>query len=168
MQRTDEKEASTTDFSLDDEFSGVGESAERSPASSRSESNGGRLGGVFSPKVFLGVLLASLLGAFLGGSIPVVGFVGRFLGLFAVGFGVGLLSGRRRYLEVGLAGAFASGLLWVLTTLTSTFAFAPFAVELLAQYGLAIAGVGAGAGLLASLAGHYFGRDLRDGLTRDI
>lgn len=168
MQRTDEKEpsaadVSAADVSLDEDLAG---STERS--SSPSSAGGSRVGGLFSPKLFLGVLLASLLAAFLGGAVPIVGFVGRFLGLFAVGFGVGLLSEKRRYLEVGLAGAFASGLLWVLTTLTSTFAFAPFAVELLAQYGLAIAGVGAGTGVLASLAGHYFGRDLRDGLTREI
>ncbi|QIB75175.1 hypothetical protein GL213_04510 [Halogeometricum borinquense] len=163
MQRSDEKEPSTTEFSLD---SVTDESSATS--SNSATSNESRLAGLFSPKLFVVVFLASLLGAFLGGSIPIVGFIGRFLGLFAVGFGAGLLSGRSHYAEVGLGGALAFGLLWVLTTLTSGFAFAPFAVELLAKYGLAIAGAGAGVGLLTTVIGHYFGRDLRDGLTRDI
>ncbi|MFC6824504.1 hypothetical protein [Halopelagius fulvigenes] len=171
MQRSDETESATpstsvsaSDFGLD----GFGtDSGEGDAAARRSESSGSgrRLGRVFSPKSFAVVLVCSLAGLLVGGAVPFVGFVTRFLGLFAVGFAVGLLASRRRYLEVGLAGALASGLTFVLSTLTT---FVPFAVDFLAQYGVAVAGIGAGAGLLASLAGHYFGRDLRDGLTRDI
>jgi hypothetical protein len=170
MQRSDEKEASS--FSLDDLGVDAGDAGDDSAVASGPSESGaaasrrGRLGRAFSPKSF-GVLVVLLLaGMFLGGAVPVVGFVGRFLGLFAVAFAVGLVSSRRRYLEVGLAGALASGLGFVLGTLTSVFA--PFAVQFLADYGAAVVGVGAGAGVLASLAGHYFGRDLRDGLTREI
>lgn len=162
MQRTDERDTSATDFSSDADVGGRSE-----PSAGRANADpSGRAGGPFAPKPFLGILLASFVGAVLGGSVPIVGVFGRFLGLLAVGFGVGLLSDRRRYLEVGLAGALVSGLLMVLSTLFSVFA--PFALDLVARYGLAIAGAGAGAGLLAAVVGHYFGRDLREGLTREI
>lgn len=169
MQRSDETESTTTassvsasDFGLD----GFGSESGEDDASAGRPTGGSRLGRAFSPKSFAVVLCLSLAGLLVGGAIPLVGFVGRFLGLFAVGFAVGLTASRRRYLEVGLAGALASGLAFVLSTLTA--AFAPFAVDFLAKHGVAVAGMGAGAGLLASLAGHYFGRDLRDGLTRDV
>ena len=123
-----------------------------------------RLG--FSPRSFLAVLLLSVVAMFLGSAIPIVGVVGQFVGLFAAAFAVGLAGSRRRYLEVGLAGALAAALGFVALPLTSVLF--PFAVRVLSEYGVAIAGVGAGAGLLASLLGHYFGRDLRDGLTRDV
>ena len=51
---------------------------------------------------------------------------------------------------------------------TLTNAFFPFAVRLLTEYGVVIAGVGVGVGALAALVGHYVGRDLRDGLTREL
>jgi len=124
---------------------------------------GGRL---FSPRSFLAVLLLSVAGLFVGSAVPIVGFLGQFVGLFAVAFGVGLVGSRRRYLEVGLAGAVAAGAGFVLSVLTSIFPL--FAADLLGEYGLAIAGVGVGAGLLVSVAGYYFGRDLRNGLTRDL
>ncbi|MGQ4555128.1 hypothetical protein [Halobellus sp. GM3] len=120
----------------------------------------------FSIRSFLLVLALSVVGVVAGGSIPLVGSVGQFVGLFVVAFGVGAVGSRRRYLEIGLAGAVAAGLAFVLGTLTSVFA--PVALRILADYGIAIAGVGTGAGALASLAGYYFGRDLRDGLTRDV
>ena len=124
------------------------------------------LQGAFSVRSFLVVLALSLVGVVAGGSIPLVGSVGQFLGLFLVTFVIGAVGSRRRYLEVGLAGAVAAGIAFVLGTLTSVFA--PVAVSVLADYGVAIVGVGTGAGVLASLAGHYFGRDLRDGLTRKV
>jgi hypothetical protein len=167
MQRSDEKEASS--FSLDDLGVDLGDDSPSASASTEAQTSsrrGGRLARAFSPKSF-GVLVVLMLGGMLlGGAIPLVGFVGRFLGLFAVAFAAGLVSPRRRYLEVGLAGALTSGLGFVLGTLTTVFA--PFAVQFLADYGTAVVGVGAGAGVLASLAGHYFGRDLREGLTRDL
>jgi hypothetical protein len=161
MQRTDQREQTADAV------------AEREPgddavSTDRRSSGGvrGRLGRLFSLRAFLLALVLSLVGLFLGGAVPVVGFVGRYVGLFAAAFVVGLVAQRRRYLEVGLAGGLASGLGFVLSAVTS--AFLPFAVSLLAEYGLAVAGVGAGVGLLVSLAGHYFGRDLRDGLTREV
>jgi len=180
MQRSEEQEERTIDSTSllddgelrsEDTRGATGESADDASA------RGGRLRRVlpsapgslrspFSIRSFLVVLALSVVGVVAGGSIPLVGSVGQFLGLFVVAFAVGAVGSRRRYLEVGLAGAIAAGLAFVLGTLTSVFA--PVAVRILADYGVAIAGVGVGAGLLASLAGHYFGRDLRDGLTRDV
>lgn len=125
-----------------------------------------RLGGLFSVRWFLLALVLSVVGIVVGGAVPLVGFVTRLLGLLAAGFALGLLSSRRRYVEVGLAGGIAAGLGFVLSTLTS--AFFPFAVRLLADYGVAIAGVGAVTGALVMIVGHYLGRDLRGGLTRDL
>jgi hypothetical protein len=175
MQRSDEAEQSVDDLLADvDRLTGddTDESTDRrqsAPTASRDASNSsgrGRLGGLFSVRTFLVALVLSLVAVVAGGAIPLVGFVGRLVGLFAVAFAVGVLASDRHYVEVGLAGALASGAGFVVSTLTA--AFFPFAVRLLSEYGIAIAGVGAGVGALAALAGHYFGRDLRDGFTRDL
>ena len=178
MQRSDERDADYDDPAalLDDDPNGIDDTAVHPEAGRESSTSGGRLRGLlpslsgvgpsFSLRSFLVVLVASLAGVIAGGSIPIVGSIGRFLGLFAVAFVVGAVGSRSRYLEVGVAGAAAAGTAFLLGTLTSIFA--PVAVQVLADYGVAIVGVGTGAGLLVSLAGHYFGRDLRDGLTRDV
>ncbi|MFC6989265.1 hypothetical protein ACFQJD_12095 [Haloplanus sp. GCM10025708] len=129
---------------------------------STADESSGRLGGWFSVRAFLLVLVASLVALVVGGSIPVVGLVGRFVGLFVVAFAAGLLADGRRYVEAGVAGGLASGLGFVLSSLATPL------FPVVAQYGVEIAGVGATTGALVSLAGHYFGRDLRDGLTRDL
>ena len=172
MQRSDERETDELDAAelLDDDIGS--DAAARSEPTTETSSDGrlrGALSGIgpsFSLRSFLVILVASLAGVIAGGSIPIVGSIGRFLGLFAVAFAAGLVGSRSRYLEVGLAGAVAAGAAFLLGTLTSIFA--PVAVQFLADYGVAIVGVGTGAGLLVALAGHYFGRDLRDGLTRDV
>jgi len=173
MQRSDEREADDRiDASelLDDD---IGSDTPSQSDSTAETSSGGRLRGAlsgigpsFSLRSFLVILVASLAGVIAGGSIPIVGSIGRFLGLFAVAFAAGLVGSRSRYLEVGLAGAVAAGAAFLLGTLTSIFA--PVAVRVLADYGVAIVGVGTGTGLLVSIVGHYFGRDLRDGLTREV
>ncbi|ELZ78238.1 hypothetical protein C455_11163 [Haloferax larsenii JCM 13917] len=164
MQRSDQRES---ERSTSDILSGLnlGED-DSSPTSQSSEKKPGRLGRLFSARAFLLALVLSIGGLVVGGAIPLVGFIGRFVGIAAAGFLLGLVGSKRRYVEIGLAGAIAAGLAFVLSTLASVFA--PFAVQLLADYGLAIAGVGALSGGLAGLVGHYFGRDLRDGLTRDV
>jgi hypothetical protein len=127
--------------------------------------------GLFSLRSFLVLVVASLVGVVVGGVVPIVG---RYLGLFAVAFLAGLVGSRRRYVEVGAAGALASGLTFLLSAVTT--ALTPLGAGLLgrlgaaglAEVGVTVAGIGVGTGLLVSLAGHYFGRDLRDGLTRDV
>jgi len=126
---------------------------------------GRRVGRIFEGKPFLLALVAVTGGMLLGGSVPLIGAAGRFAGIFAVAFALGLAWSRRRYLEVGLAGALAAGLGFLLGVLTSLF---PVGVAVLGDHGVAVAGVGAGTGALTALAGYYFGRDLRAGMTRDV
>jgi hypothetical protein len=181
MQRSDESERSRSVDELladaerltDEDTTAEGsheEPDEGVRADEREPSTGGRirgrLGGLFSVRTFLLALVLSVVAVVAGGAVPIVGVLGRLAGLFVVAFAIGVLGNERHYLEVGLAGALASGLGFVVGTLTS--AFFPFAVRLLSEYGVAIAGVGAGVGALAALVGHYVGRDLRDGLTREL
>lgn len=103
--------------------------------------------------VFVSVLLAS--------SVPLLGAVGAPVGVFAGAFALGLASGNRRYLEFALAGALVSGL--------GAFQGSLFRIALLSDVGFApFFAVAAGIGLAAAVLGHYFGRDLRDGLTADL
>lgn len=132
----------------------------------------GRLRRVFSLRAFLLALVASLAGLVAGGlvpvvgSLPLVGLVGRYVGLFVVAFALGLWFEHRRYVEVALGGATAAALGFVVSVVFSTFL--PVGVRLLSEYGTTVAGVGAGAGCLVAVAGYYFGRDLRAGLTREV
>jgi hypothetical protein len=113
-------------------------------------------GRYFSPKEYValvGVLSASLLAG-----ATVLPIAGRMIGMFAAAFAVGLLASKRRYLEVGAAGVSVGG---VGAVLNHAFIAA-------AGSGQRIVAVGATVGLLAALVGYYFGRDLRDGLSRDV
>jgi len=123
---------------------------------------GRRVRRLFSPRAFLLALVLSVAGLVAGGAVPVVGYLGRFLGIALAAFALAFLSGGRRYVEVGLAGALASGLGFVLGTLNSAL------FPIVADYGLQIAGVGTTAGLLAALLGHYLGRDLKAGVTKEL
>jgi FtsH-binding integral membrane protein len=124
-----------------------------------------KLGRVFSPRAFLAALLLSVGGLALGQAVPILGqlpLVGQFLGFFGVflaGFVFGLGAKHRRYLEGALAGATAAGLAFVANAVLFTF---------VSDVGLQFAAVGAGIGAVAALLGVYFGRDLRNGLTREI
>jgi len=105
-------------------------------------------------------LLATVAGAALVGLVPflpqsVAALAGVFVGTFALG----LLRGRRAYLESATAGATVG-----LAAALSQFLF----VSVVGGFGVPLSAAGAGAGLLAGLVGHYFGRDLRDGLTREL
>lgn len=169
-----------TDVDLDallgsESGSGVSD-ASSAPATDASDDSGGLLSGrgLFSARTFLVLLVASVLGIVVGGSVPFVGGITRYVGLLVVAFGAGLVGSRRRYLEAGLAGALAAGLTFVVAALTSLLN--PLGMGILGRAGVAgagrlgltVAGIGVGTGLLVSLAGYYFGRDLRDGLTRDV
>ncbi|WP_224334799.1 hypothetical protein [Haloprofundus halobius] len=146
-------------------------SSHTNPPPSDSDDSPGRLGRLFAPKAFLLALALSLVGVFLGGLVPVVGAIPgvdlllRALGLFAAAFVVGLVSERPRYVEVALAGALVGVFSVVLSTLG---AFLPVAVNVISEYGVELGGVGAAVGAFVTLLGHYFGRDLRDGVTREI
>jgi hypothetical protein len=111
-----------------------------------------------------GVALAA--GSVLGGFVPLIGTLGSAAGLFAAAFLSGVAFARRRYPEVGVAGAAVGALTAVTGTLTA--AFLPIGLDVLAEYGIGLAAVGGGVGLALALLGHYLGRDLRAGLTREV
>ena len=102
-----------------------------------------------------------LLSVVLASSIPLLGVVGAPLGVFAGAFVLGLVSGERRYLEFALAGALAGGV--------GAFSGTLFRIAVFSDVGFApVFAVAGGVGLALALLGHYFGRDLRDGLTSSI
>lgn len=121
---------------------------------------------LFSLRAFMLVLVLTVAGVLLGALVPVIGGITRYVGLFVAAFAVGLALSGRHYLESALAGGLAGGLVFVLGTLS--VGFLPVGVGILEQYGVAIAGVGVGTGVVVTVAGYYFGRDLRSGLTRDL
>jgi hypothetical protein len=177
MQRSDEREAETatgsdksltgSDQNLDfDVESDIGSDVETdfgSEVASKTSEDNRRLPTIRS-LVF--VIVASAIGFLGGGSVPIIGTIGQFLGLFISSFLIGAIGSRGRYAESAIGGGLVTGTLLLLGTLTSVFT--PFAVEFLADYGIAIAGAGVGLGSIIAVIGHYFGRDLRSGLTKDI
>lgn len=113
---------------------------------------------VFSPRAFLIWLVVTAGGAFLGGSLPLVGALGGLAGVLGGGFLLGLLAGDRRYVEAALAGAVAAGVGTVLD----------FLVLSVVGVGLPLVALGSGSGAIAAVLGQYFGRDLRAGLLCDL
>jgi hypothetical protein len=112
--------------------------------------------GVFSPSAFATAAVLGVAAMLLGTLVPLPG--SRFLLLFLATFAYGTVSGTARYVECAAAGAVAAGVGFLLAV-----ALGGALVPVLAGYGPEIAGVGVTAGALVSLAGHYFGRDLRAG-----
>ena len=117
-----------------------------------------RVGGVFSPRTFLLALVVTLGGFLLGGLVPLIGGVAGLVGIFAAGFLLGVL-GQRGYLELFVAGAATAGVGLLLDQLV---------LSVVGGFAVPVAAVGATAGAVVAVLGHYFGRDLRDGLTRSL
>jgi len=143
-------------------------SAAPTTAEEESDDDGGRsfprvriTSRLFSPRGFVLALLAAAGGLAAGSVVPLVpgaGLLGVALGTFLLG----AVGSRRRYVECGLAGAVVAGLSLVLTSTNLVMLAA------LRDLGPQLAVIGAGGGLIASLVGHYLGRDLRAGLTADL
>ena len=110
----------------------------------------------FSPKAFFALVL--LVGAGLFAGATVLPFGGRMIGMFAIAFAIGLLSSKRRYLEMTAAGASVGAV-------SSLVGHAMLAAAGSFQ---AVVAVGVVVGLGACLGGYYFGRDLKNGLSQDI
>lgn len=179
MQREDERESGTSadvDDLLDadlssgdrgDDLAGGDrrDDGRTSSTSAGSESRIGLDGRYFSLKalgIAAGVLFA---GGFLGGLLPIVGTtLGPAAGLLVAAFLLGLLFSERRYVETGLAGG-GTGLA---SALTGVFTAGIFGIHFLQEYGFSLAVGGGALGLVLALIGHYFGRDLRAGLYREI
>ncbi|WP_435063186.1 hypothetical protein [Halobaculum sp. EA56] len=120
----------------------------------------------FSARGFLLTLAVLVAGLVAGSAVPLVGGLARYLGLFVAAFALGLTRSRRAYLETAVAGALAAAGAFLLGTLTTGSVV--LGTNLLADYGVPIAGVGVTVGVLLSVAGLYFGRDLKAGLTADL
>jgi hypothetical protein len=121
-----------------------------------------RVGGLFSLRAFVVALAFTAVGMALGGIVPlpVISDVLGFVGVFVATFLLGVIGDRSYYAETAVASAAVAGGWSAIGNVT-----------LLAIGGLpalAIVAVTAGIGLVAGLVGHYFGRDLRDGLTREL
>jgi len=129
------------------------------------ESSGGirsrlrkRAGSIVSPRGVGISLVLMIVGSLLFGAIPLLGTVGELLGIAAAGFVYGLGTDARRYFELLLAGALAGG---------GSVLFGNLLLALFGN-GLSMVAFGAFGGALAGVIGHYFGRDMRRGLTRDL
>ncbi len=113
---------------------------------------------VFSPRVFIGALLVTVTGLIVGSMfVPLPG--AGLLGVFVATFLVGLAREERRYLEAALAGGITVGVSVLVDLVVLAF---------IGGLGVSLALLGGLVGGVIGLAGAYFGRDLRDGLTRDI
>jgi hypothetical protein len=186
MQPSKEREASDgdpmddLDDLLDDDLTGgdAAESSTEAGAAARGSSRpaaatGGESGRIgtsgrwFSGKAFALSLVAVAVGVFVGGAIPLIGgTIGSAAGMFLASFLIGLALSARRYVETGIAGAAAGAAVAVTNVLG--VGFLPIGVDYLQQWGLSLLAVGGGIGLVVALLGHYFGRDLRAGLTADV
>jgi hypothetical protein len=111
---------------------------------------------LFSLRLFVVVLGLTAVGMVLGSLlVPLPG--AGLAGIALAGFVVGVARDDRRYLELLLAGFVTAGL-------GTVFEYAFFALF----GGFAPVALGTTAGGLAAIAGHYFGRDLRSGLLREV
>ena len=121
----------------------------------------------FSGKAFALALVTVAVGVFVGGLIPLIGgTIGTAGGVFIAAFLLGLVLSTRRYVETGIAGG-AAGAVSAVTSVLGV-GFLPIGIDYLSQWGLPLVAIGGGVGLVLALLGHYFGRDLRAGLSQDI
>jgi hypothetical protein len=115
-------------------------------------------GRIISVRGLVMSLFVVTTGVLLADQILPLGGVDSVLGVVAGAFLYGLGSDVRHYVELALAGAIVGGTSALLGNLVLSLVGA----------GIPMVAFGAGAGALAAVTGHYFGRDLRDGLTRDL
>lgn len=135
---------------------GSNDASERGDESAMS-GEGRSLSGYFSPKAFLAIILLFGLGfAVAQATVPLL--PGGPIGLFAAAFVLGLATARRRYLETTLGGLAVGAGGFLASNLAGSLVGA----------GEALALIGGAVGLLATLLGYYFARDLKDGLTREM
>jgi len=126
----------------------------------------GRLDGLFSLKAFLLSVILVGLGVGIGGAIPFVGTIGSLAGLLIATFLTGLVASQRRYLETAIAGGGIVGLSFTVSLLTT--GVLPVGMRFFREYGLLFGGAGVVLGAGLGVVGHYFGRDLRAGLTEEV
>lgn len=135
-------------------------------AESETADDSSRFGNLFSLKAFLLSAALIAVGVVGGGMVPLVGTVGSLVGLFGVAFLLGAVASESYYLETAVAGGGILGASFAASLLTTVAL--PIGVDFFQQYGLAVAAVGIAIGAVLGAVGHYFGRDLRSGLTRSV
>jgi len=182
MQPSKEREAADgdpledVDDLLDDDLAS-GDSSSVAPesdvggaSSTTASDDGGRVGvdgDWFSLKAFVAAVLAVGVGVFLGGLLPLIGgTVGPAAGVLLGAFLAGVVFPARRYAETGVAGAAAGAGTAVFNLLS--VGFLPIGLDYVGEWGLPLLAVGGGLGLVLALVGHYFGRDLRAGITSEL
>lgn len=155
------------DLGLDDDATSRGQPERSGAEGSRAERSaeggiasrvGARAGRLFSPRAFLGALLATVGGLVAASAVvplPGAGLLGLFLGAFTIG----LVLERRHYVESTVAGG---------VTLAASTLLEYAVVSALGGLGVPLAAAAGGLGAVLGAVGHYFGRDLRDGLTREL
>ena len=119
---------------------------------------GDRARRLFSPRAFLLALVLAVGGLLAANAVVPLPGAG-LLGVFGATFLFGLAVEDRRYAETATAGGIAVGASVLLDLAVVAFlgGFGPSLALLAGAVGAAVAAVGT-----------YFGRDLRDGLTRDL
>lgn len=155
---TDAFDASEFDIGSDDTGTTGERMAESGGSSGLRERTASRAKRLFSPRAFIAALLLSVVGLLTGNAfVPLPG--SGVLGVFLATFVFGLVVSERRYAEAAVAGGLTVGMSALIDTAVLAF---------LGGFGVSLAVLGGGAGAVVGLLGTYFGRDLRDGLTRDI
>jgi hypothetical protein len=138
-----------------------------SPRSERETTAGdsrlrGVAGRLVSGQSLVVALVLSVLGSLLFGRLVPLPFgldsMATLLGVFVAAFAYGAASRQRHYTEAALAGGLVGGG----AALLGTLVLAALGI------GLPVVVLGALGGVVAGVAGHYLGRDVRDGLTREI
>ena len=115
-------------------------------------------GSYFSVRALVVAFGAIAGGMTLGSLVPMIPFT-AFAGIPVGAFLHGLLDRERRYGETAVAGGLLAGLAVITSLLPQVLA---------GLNGTRLFAIAAAVGLVLAVVGHYFGRDLRSGLTRDL
>lgn len=141
----------------DADATGTGRAEPRRSAS-RTDRLRAKATSLFSPRAFAVTAIVALVGYLVVGGLLPLGGIAGLLGIAVGTFATGLVGSESRYGESAVAG----------TAVAGGAAFLDHLVLTLAGLGVPLLALGAIAGFLAGAVGHYFGRDLRTGLTREI
>jgi hypothetical protein len=142
--------------SLDSTDTDIGvDTPTRAGSETRSGGGGSILSGLRSATVVVQLIVA-LVGFLAGGAVPLVPFSG-FAGLAVAMVLTALVSDRGSYAGAAIAGAAVGGVSTLIGSLGLTVVSGGIAPL-----------VGAAAGAVIAIGCQYAGRDLRDGLTRDL
>jgi VIT1/CCC1 family predicted Fe2+/Mn2+ transporter len=157
-ERTAERtrETDSDDETSEDGALGGVETATTTAADTTESSDSG--GTIFSVGALVVAFVAIGAGMIAGSLVPVIPFT-ALAGIPVGAFLHGLLDSQRRYIETAIAGGVSAGAAVVTSLLPQMLA---------GLDGTRLFAIAAAVGLVLAVVGHYFGRDLRDGLTRDL